>query len=676
MVGTNVRSRRERALAIVAAIVFVLGAVIAWSFGGGFAAMVDGRPFDLARPSIDVSGIGALLRNESGAAPFLSVRGGGPLPAWWIASIVLLLIWSGLLVRPLVRRMRRDERTEALMRPDAVAKGYSAAAIKKLGRYTRADLGRGRHAPTEYGYHLGHLRDGKKKDVWVDWEKRIRVIARPGWGKTSRLLVPWARSVPGAALIGSVKADLFQQTVAARENRGAVRVVDFSDPMHRFAAGYDEVRWDPIPGCQDMTVATRRARALVAGADDGDRSDSQDSFWRDSARQVIEAWFHAAALGGFDIDKVISWQMNIHSDEPKAILRKHASAERRALLSLEKHLDERAARTTSSVERFIVLALGPFGSRIGRAFVGTGRDSLDIRQSIANHETIYLLASEDTTGAAAPILTLFADEWFYQARSLAQSTPGNRLTPPAVAVLDELRWLVPLPSLPAIAARDRAAGIGLVYAVQAMQQEQALYGDEAKALEQSVQVSIVGGFDESAWQSLSHRAGHAAVTSVSVSGGFMSTPNVTDSQQWREVITAADQQQLRDGESIVSIAGEPLMYVYSPSFRQRRATRKQIAQEEAEVRQRTQLAQEGAAAMREQEAQSAARAYSRSHDEPASWAPPAPPAPPAAAAAAALSLYEQPTTPPLPAAAPAWAPSSAPAPAATPPAWVPPQSKE
>ncbi|MFV0535676.1 MAG: type IV secretory system conjugative DNA transfer family protein, partial [Cumulibacter sp.] len=448
------------------------------------------------------------------------------------------------------------------------------------------------------------------------WEKRIRVIARPGWGKTSRLLVPWARQVPGAALIGSVKADLFEQTVTAREARGGVRVVDFSEPSARFAAGYTQVHWNPIPGCEDLTVASRRARALVAGTDDGDREDNNDRFWRESARQVIEAWFHAAALAGLDIEHVLTWQANITSDEPKAILRQHPGAQQRALIALEKHLDPRSERTTSSVERFIVLALGPFGSADGRRFVGTRADSLDIAASIRHHETIYLLASEDTAGSASPLLTLFAEEWFYVARALAQTIPSKRLTPPAVAVLDELRWLVPLPSLPAIAARDRAAGIGLVYAVQAMQQEHALYGSESKALEQSVHVTILGGFDESAWQTITHQAGQAAVTSVSVSGGFLRTPSLTDSQQYREVITAADQQQLADGESVVRIAGEPLMYVSTASFREDRTLRKAIATEEGEVRSRTANAQEAENQQRLRQARAHAALYQERAAEP------------------------------------------------------------
>ncbi|PRZ39678.1 type IV secretory pathway TraG/TraD family ATPase VirD4 [Antricoccus suffuscus] len=579
---TTTRTRKERIAVTAMTILFLIGAGLAWSFGGGIAALLDGRGMAIAIPRLHVSALGAALKG--GDAPLWTISGGGPLRFWIAAALVLLVVWVLLVVRPVARRARRDERTKALASPSLVGKDFSLAAVRKAGAYTRPDIARrSRAAGTEFGYYLGRLREDKKP-IWVNFEQRVRIIARPGWGKTSRLLVPIARDVPGAALIGSVKADLFEQTVIARQARGQVRVVDFSDPTDRIADGYTPVQWDPIPGCEDLTVATRRARALVSGSEDGDREDNDDAFWRESARQVIEAWFHAAALAGLEITDVLRWQENIHSSEPKDILRDHPAAEPRARMALSKHLDDRAERTTSSVERFIVLALGPFGSATGHEFVGERRHCLDIRASITDHETIYLLASEDTAGAASPILTLFAEEWFYQARALAQALPAKRHAPPVCAVLDELRWLVPLPSLPAIAARDRAAGIGLVYAVQAMRQEQELYGAQAESLEGAVQVTIMGGFDKSAHQTITQQAGHAPVTSVSVGGGFWSGAHFTDSEQWRDVLTAADQQQLRDGESVIRIAGEPLMYAYSPSFRENRQLRKTITGEETKVR--------------------------------------------------------------------------------------------
>ncbi|WP_194291443.1 type IV secretory system conjugative DNA transfer family protein [Cumulibacter manganitolerans] len=602
------RTRRQRAAAIGGAALLVLGAVLAWSVGGGLAALIDGDGFRPAYPRLHPEAFRGVLRGDDGAQ-LVSIAGGGPR-GWWIAAAAaILLVWIILVVRPLVRRGRADPRRKVLLSAQTAAKELSLAQVRKNGRYTRPHLTSRRGAGAEFGYYLGRLA-GSKQDLWVDFEKRVRIIARPGWGKTSRLLVPIARGVPGAALIGSVKADLFEQTVTARQQRGTVRVVDFSAPADRIAEGFPEVTWNPINGCEDLSVATRRAAALVAGSEDGNREDHDDAFWRQSARQVIEAWLHAAALAGLGISDVLRWQENIRSPEPFDILRQHPAAEQRALLALTKHLDDRAERTTSSVERFIVLALGPFASAIGQRFVGAPQDSLDIRRAIAEHETIYLLASEDTAGAAAPVLTLFAEEWFYQARALAASKPGGRLAPPAVAVLDELRWLVPLPSLPAIASRDRAAGIGLIYALQTMRQEVELYGPSSESLESgAVQVSIFGGYDKSAAQTITSQAGPALVPTVSVGGSMLQGPHFTDSEQHQDALNAADQQQLRDGDSVLRVSGLPLAYMHTPSFRENRRLARAIRQEEQQVQQATAAARVHAADQRQREYQQHTAAY-------------------------------------------------------------------
>ncbi len=89
-------------------------------------------------------------------------------------------------------------------------------------------------------------------------------------GKTARLLTKIASDVPGAALIGTTKDDLFRETVRARQATGRpVWVLDFSDPANRYAAGYDRLSWDFIAGCEEVSLAYRRARGLVAGTEDG-----------------------------------------------------------------------------------------------------------------------------------------------------------------------------------------------------------------------------------------------------------------------------------------------------------------------------------------------------------------------------------------------------------------------
>ncbi|OLF07284.1 hypothetical protein BU204_35760 [Actinophytocola xanthii] len=115
--------------------------------------------------------------------------------------------------------------------------------------------------------------------MWADWEQRIRVVARTGWGKTDRLLVPIIRTLPGPALIASIEPGIFERTVLARRYRRPtllrpplalllrllgrrepavehpVAIVDVSAPDRRYAAGYPQVQWSPIIDCRDYNIA-------------------------------------------------------------------------------------------------------------------------------------------------------------------------------------------------------------------------------------------------------------------------------------------------------------------------------------------------------------------------------------------------------------------------------------
>jgi len=581
-----------------------VGAALSWSIGGGVAGWLAGNGWHpaLAYPSLPA--IGASLRGDD--VDLITIRPAlAPVWLWAVCSGLLGAAVLWFVVRPLLRPAP-DPRLAGLGQWSKVRTLLSELTTRRAGRFTRPDLSwwqRRRIPLTELGYRLGKMR-GSNKALWANFEVRVRIIARTGWGKTSRLLVWIARDLPGAALIGSTKSDLFEQTVRARQlgrplprgrrfwtaawwrpGRGParrVRVVDFSEREHRYAAGFDRVHWNPVLGCEEFALATRRAKAIAAGTEDGDRNDDSDGFFRDAAGEVIAAWLHAAALARKDIRDIIGWQQNIRLRTPEDILERHPYAERAALLGLEKHLDPKGERTTSSVERFVQLALKPFATYDGEDFV-LGGPSLDIAQTIRDGETIYLLASDTTAASVSPILTMFADEWFHTARAVAYEHPGERLPIPAVGVLDELRLLVPIPSLPQVVYEMRSAGVGVVYALQNGRQEEELYGDAAKSLAQNVQCTIVGGYDEYLIDELKDQAPKVAVASPTASGSLLSIPDISEGTQWLESLSGADLQNLADGEALVRVAGAHPFYAHLNSFREHRGLRRRIAAEQRDV---------------------------------------------------------------------------------------------
>lgn len=590
-------TRAERLRQNTALGLMLVGTALAISLGGGVAGWLSGHGWHPAVVYPTLRGLGELIRNEPGASLWTVHLSPAPRLLWigCTGALVVLLLW--LVVAPLLRPAE-DPRLKGLGQWRRLRGTLSKHAVRRAARWTRPDLdrrGRRRAKLTELGYRVGTLR-GTRHQLWADFEKRVRVIARTGWGKTSRLLVEAARNCPGATLIGSTGADLFEQTVRERERRGRVLVVDFSERTHRYAAGFERVRWNPLVGCEDWELATRRGRALVAGAEDGNRGDEQDGFFRDSAGQVIAAWFHAAALARLPISEVVRWQQNIDLPDAKDILRQHPAATKAALLALDKHLDRKADRTTSSVERFVLLAMAPFATPDGEEFA-TG-PSVSIAALIREQATIYLLASDTTAAAVAPLLSLFADEWFHTARAVAISLPARRLPVPAVGILDELRLLTPIASLPQVVYEMRKYGIGVVYALQNAAQETELYHEAAKSLAANVQLTIVGGYDGEIVEELLAQVPEVDVASPSVSGGLLDGPDYSESTSWRKALTAADLQQLADGDALVRLAGVTPFFATFRSFRDDRGLRRAITAEENDVKACVSAAQAVAAAER------------------------------------------------------------------------------
>jgi hypothetical protein len=92
--------------------------------------------------------------------------------------------------------------------------------------------------------------------------------------------------------------------------RDPIAVVDFSAPHQRYAAGYPQVRWSPIHGCDDFAVAHQRAVAL---------------------------------------DDLLTWLPHTDDPMPGRILRDEDRADPSALVNLRKRLDRAASKTTSGV---------------------------------------------------------------------------------------------------------------------------------------------------------------------------------------------------------------------------------------------------------------------------------------------------------------------------------------
>jgi type IV secretion system protein VirD4 len=367
----------------------------------------------------------------------------------------------------------------------------SVSAARRRAAQTRPSLsGSGQHlAPSDVGYPLGYAVPGGMA-LWPSWEASLRLVAPPGEGKTFRALVPILRQHPGPVLATSTKADLYELSALARMRRGPVFALD-PDSLVPAAA---KARWSPVTGCERSETAERRSAALLAAT--GDDADVQNSaFFRDSARDLLKSYLHAAAIASLDVRAVLDWSRRPEDTTPADILLSSPEAAPGWGDLIELHTTG-AAETTSGVMRYVARALACLSHEavVADCCPGPGQE-LDIEELLRANGTLFLLGKGSRLGAIAPLITALADEVFDCAERMAARAPTRRLDPPLLGLLDEAPSIAPVPSLPELLADGRGRGIVLVYAMQSFSQAVTRWGaHKAETMGNATSITaILGG---------------------------------------------------------------------------------------------------------------------------------------------------------------------------------------
>lgn len=356
---------------------------------------------------------------------------------------------------------------------------------------------RRRFDPAQVGWRIGTAHEPRGGELWCPWDRTAGVIGPQGSGKTLDLLTPALLAAPGAALVTLTKADDLLLTYTARRSNKRPTVV--LDPFAQ-AAGLDELVWDPIVGCRDPLVAERRAKAFTAGtikaSTTSGSGDAAARFYAAEAAKVLQCYFHAAALAGHSLDRLLEWVARpLATHEPAEILLNHPGSAQfwHGLLRGALTGDDRTTgNTITTVQQAMSLFFQP-GIR-ARCVPGPGRPATDIAAVIRDRGTFYLLGREDPYASASPLMTALTEHVLDTALQLANASPWGRLCPPMLACLDELPSTAPLPTLRTRMANERALGISFIYAAQTWRQLASIFGDtDARALFGLTNVLIMFG---------------------------------------------------------------------------------------------------------------------------------------------------------------------------------------
>jgi type IV secretory pathway TraG/TraD family ATPase VirD4 len=510
-----------------------------------FIALVHGTGWLLARatghssPTLDVAHATLLLRGRPyvpGTPVAMHLAFLGVVITIAAFTVFWALRWRG------SSRARPTARANAF---DAMPGWASPATVRRTAsprELTRAAStlrpGLTDPKPGQVGYLLG---TSKGQPVWMSCERSLLVVGPPGSGKGLHIAINAILDAPGPVITTSTKPDNLKATLTARRATGPVAVFD---PQGMLGADFAHLgAWDPVDGCEDPMRAATRADALAANTGIGDASENR--IWRQHAKTVLETVLHAAALQGETIDTAYVWMQSQHSlRKAHGILEDHPDACPTWDERLRGIIDNPDPRFVGSVMSVVSAAVAPLALPVVRAALTPtpARPAFTAETLLASSGTLYALATDRGAAAASGLVSALIEDVAYIARRIAARSPGGRMNPPVLFLLDECANVAPIPSLPALLADGRGQNLTVIPIFQALAQVRSRYGDDdASTVFSASQLKLIlGGTDDADdlrdlsslvgerddWYSTTSRSAHALAfdTNASTSTSLRKVP--------------------------------------------------------------------------------------------------------------------------------------------------------
>ncbi len=413
------------------------------------------------------------------------------------------------------------------------------AALRRSGRIRRSLPFWARVLwPSAHSVFLG--RAHYRHSLRVPLEEHILVVAPPRTYKTAFLADVILR-YPGAVLATTTKADVYQLTAAARSCRGLVYVFN----PQGIGGVSSTFRWSPIAGCEDPATAIRRADGFAYAV--SQKGVEEATFWSSKASDYLRAYFHAAALAGYDLRAVATWVAGGNPGEPEQILLDGGAPQWAFTLA---EMSSEAQKTAATVRMVMSRALAFMADpALAAAVLPADGENFSIADFLAETGTVYMMA--DSVGEDAPVAPLFAcmaTEIHYQAAQIGQASASRRLDPALLMGLDEVTQICPVP-LPAWLSDSGGKGIQVVAVAHGEAQLASRWGDHGRQVildTCSVKVFLPGITDTSTLDTASKLSGQAA---WHIRGHYHKT--------WHDIATPDMIRQLPSGYALVIRGGFP-----------------------------------------------------------------------------------------------------------------------
>ncbi len=324
----------------------------------------------------------------------------------------------------------------------------------------------------------------RKHDPSRGGRASVVVVGPSRSGKTSGLAVPAILEWEGPVVAVSVKDDLLRDTIAARRDRGKVRIFD---PRGTLGGRYPEVAcWSPLRRCATLAGARGAAKALVAS---GPKGGEQHEYWASKAVQVLTPYLLAANLGHLGMGDVVRWVDLQDGVVPKGedgpmgeaetTLMAHPGEDTQLALQQGRAVWRLVAVTRDGVFATAAAAVAPWIDPQTAASAAKPDITLEhLMEGNGKHGTVYAVAPAHHQRELEPVFLGLLGELLDDAFEAAQRR-GGELPKRLLVVLDEAANIAPLGDLPTYASTAAGVGITLVTIFQDLAQVKTRWHDAA-----------------------------------------------------------------------------------------------------------------------------------------------------------------------------------------------------
>ncbi len=304
-------------------------------------------------------------------------------------------------------------------------------------------------------------------------ESHLLVIGPPRSGKTRSIVIPNIFMAPGPVIATSTKGDLVESTFRQRFKKGQVLAIDPSGSV-AVPESVERVYWSPINPNGTYSDAISVTRAMMdASVLTGGRQGSY-SHWIERASALVAPLIHAAQVGGYEMDTLMTWLNRRECRDPAGILK--VCGEDLALDSLMGVLlsEDRERSGIFST------AAGLFGSY---AFPEVHQHNhlrrFDSMEFLNSNDTLYVVSPSHIQKLVAPVLVGMIDEVKNRSYQLSADAERDRNRRPLALVLDEMANIAPLGSISSVLSEGASQKVMLLGALQDLSQARTRWGGVA-----------------------------------------------------------------------------------------------------------------------------------------------------------------------------------------------------